>query len=94
MSTNGVKPYRTHDIALVSYLFAIGIKESDDPIVFNQRITFLFDNTEKLRNLIEEYYNHRATVDPQALLETFRTVKTRTLELKRLGQIMGGDQYE
>ena len=90
----GLKPYQVNDIALVSYLQTIGYKQTKDPILINHNVTYLYDDTSELRKEIEGFYNHRALVDPLALLETFRTIKTTTMELKRLGRVWGGGQDE
>ena len=90
----GIKPYQVNDIALVAYLQTIGYKQTKDPIIINRIINYLYDDTEELRNEIEDFYNHRGHADPLILLDTFRTIKTTTMELKKLGRVRGGSQDE
>ena len=90
----GLKPYQVNDIALVAYLQTIGYKQIKDPIIINRIIQYLYDDTEELRNEIEGFYNHRGHADPLNLLDTFRTIKTTTMELKKLERVRGGVDNE
>jgi len=90
----GLKPYQVNDIALVSYLQTIGYKQTKDPTVVGHNVHYLYNDTDELRKEIEDFYNHRAQVDPLSLLETFRTIKTTTMELKKLGGVWGGGRDE
>jgi hypothetical protein len=93
-SKKGQKPYQVNDIALVSYLQTIGYKQIKDPTVVGHNVHYLYNDTAELRKEIEDFYNHRAKVDPLSLLETFRTIKTTTMELKKLGGVWGGGRDE
>ena len=90
----GLIPYQVNDIALVSYLQTIGYKQIQDPTVVGHNVHYLYNDTDELRKEIEGFYNHRAQVDPLSLLETFRTIKTTTMELKKLKGVWGGGRHE
>lgn len=73
--SNSTNQYETPDFNLASYLSTIGHKLISTKSV-NQRFVFVFQNSEKLREDILNYWNHSALVDPLNFGQTLRNFKS------------------
>ena len=69
------KLYRTKDQFVASTLYALGEKldstESENGVVF-----FVFENGKRCEELVKKYYANDLKVNPRALFDSFRTIKS------------------
>jgi hypothetical protein len=68
---------QVHDLALASYLAAIGHKFSIKPE--GNRTIFLFEGSENLETHILNFYNRMGKVDALTFSETLRSLKALVL---------------
>lgn len=81
------------DTNLVTYLRAKGFPETDRPKLIKKSVTFFFEDTPKLNNEVEAFFNRETTIEPTSLFETLRVVRSLIIEIKR-GLNTGGGSDE
>ena len=73
-----------NDLMLVSYLIVAGLKQSSLPQIANHYLQFHFEPSPELEAAIEKFYLRQAPVDALSLLESYRTVKAWSAEVKKM----------
>ena len=67
--------YTNRDFYLSSYLIAVG-KQLKSYHRTNGITTFEFDNSEKLQQLIQEYYSMQGSIEPMAFGSAIKNLKS------------------
>jgi hypothetical protein len=76
---------KSSDLFLVSFLLCKGFKSSKPPTLERHLVTFFFSRTKDLEIACTDFLSRNALVDPLSILESYRTVKVATWEVKRGG---------
>jgi len=70
--------YRTRDLYEAAYLVAKGLKvKKVEKVSLSSRCFFVFDNPEKCRQIVVEFWNKEGSVEPKTYAEAVRNLKDR-----------------
>lgn len=79
---------------LVAHLRAKRIfRESQYPKLIGTAVTFFFEDTPELDHEIQAFFNREALVEPSAMCESLRVIRSMIMEFKRASKT-GGDRNE
>jgi hypothetical protein len=78
------------DTNLATYLRAKGFREISRPKLIKNAVTFFFEDSPKLTNEIEAFFNQETLVEPISLFETLRVVRSLVFEIKKTMKQGGG----
>lgn len=78
---------------LVAYLKAKGFQESTTrPKVIRNTVTFFFEESPELTQEIDAFFRHGTTIEPLAMAESLRLVKSQIVDIKRNEKLSGGGE--
>lgn len=82
---NKYKTYQTDSFLLASYLLAEDCQLQNTEPVYpgSSKLIFYFNDTEDMRDLINDYYSLTALVNPQKLANAQRTLKSIANNINR-----------
>jgi hypothetical protein len=86
MSTRNVS-----DVNLVAYLKTKGFRETVRPKLTDNVVTFYFENSPKLSEEIDAYFNREGMVEPMAMCESLRLLKGLIGDIRRNQRSQGGE---
>lgn len=86
MSTRNVS-----DVNLVAYLKTKGFRETARPKLTDQVVTFYFEESPKLSEEIDTYFNREGIVEAMAMCETLRLLKGLIGDIRRNPRSGGGN---
>lgn len=74
---NQTSNYSSSDIRIASYLLSKGISLNGvDRSQGNRKVVFIFDHSDRIKQLIQDYFMDKATVNPRVLFESFDNLKS------------------
>jgi hypothetical protein len=85
MSTRNVT-----EINLVAYLRIKGFGEIDRPHFTRPVVTFYFEDSPELQKEIDAYYGRKVLVEPTAMSEALRLLRSQILDVKKNQRAGGG----
>ena len=71
------------EINLVAWLRINGFRETAKPRFTRPFVTFHFEDSPELQKEIENYYGKKVLVEPMALSEALRLIKSQILDVKK-----------
>lgn len=74
---NDDKTYVTYDLALCCALLCFGFTLEGLETSDRRKTGFVFDENEKLREAIKQYWNNRMAVNPKDYFNTLKDLKSR-----------------
>lgn len=69
--------YESHDLALVAALAEYGFTPLQLDRSNPKRVVFIFEHSEELRSLIDEYWLNQLKVNPKTYFDSLKHLKTR-----------------
>lgn len=72
--------YETTDIGLAAALIYSGVTLRDT--LGNPRVSFVFDDTPEIQDMVEKYFNRELMVDAQTYMFTLKSLKARLYSIK------------
>ncbi len=71
------------EINLVAYLRIKGFRETDSPHFTRPVVSFYFEDTPELQKEIDAYYGKKVLVEPTAMAEALRLLRSQILDVKK-----------
>jgi hypothetical protein len=83
------------EVNLVAYLKCKGFQEAEPPKVTGPFVTFYLEDSPELKKEIETYFSQKGLVEPMAMVESLRLIKSKVGDMKRNRESrFGGGQDE
>ena len=87
----GSSPYTLTDFYLVSFLLCKGFKLEGTEILGSNRVAFLVGGISGQHHLIQDFYAHKATVDPLSYKDSIMNLKSMLHGIKNEGRSAGSN---
>ncbi|HUD09879.1 MAG TPA: DUF5659 domain-containing protein [Patescibacteria group bacterium] len=73
---NQINNFSTSDIKIASYLLSKGISLIGVERPQVKKVIFVFENSNRITHLIQDYLSDKASVNPRVLFESFSNLKS------------------
>lgn len=74
---NPTSNYSTSDIQIASYLMSKGISFTGaDRPPQGKKVIFVFEQSDKIKQLMQDYFSDKAVVNPRVLFQSFSNLKS------------------
>lgn len=68
--------YLSSDIKIASYLLSKGISLIGVDRPHAKKVIFIFEDSDKIKQLIQDYFSDKASVSPRLLFQSFDNLKS------------------